>query len=289
MARGAPLPLRLLFWIGGILLPDAIGGFIARRMFRPRRRATEMSALLASVRQRCLRSGQEQVPYWLWSRPGARSTALLVHGWEGSADDLTEFVPALSRQGFNVVAFDAPAHARASGTTTDVRQMAEAVAAVIAEMAALELPVRAVVAHSLGAAAVTIALADGRACIDRLVMLAPAGEIALEVEKIRAALWLPAAALRALIARVEQRYGQPLQACSTAATAKRLPMPVLVIHDRDDPLTPLASAQALAAAIPRARLTITQGLGHRRILGDPAVLAQVAVFCAEVREKRLCA
>ena len=281
--------LRLLFWIGGILLPGTIGGFVARRMFRPRRRAAEMSALLASVRQRCLSGGREQIPYWLWSRPGARSTVLLVHGWEGSADDLTELVPALSRQGFNVVAFDGPAHARASGTTTDVRQMAEAVAAVIAEMATLELPVRAVVAHSLGAAAATIALADGRAGIDRLVMLAPAGELALEVEKIRAALWLPAAALRVLIARVEQRYGQPLQACSTASMAKRLPMPVLVIHDRDDPLTPLASAQALAAVIPQARLTITQGLGHRRILRDPAVLAQVAGFCAEGREKRLCA
>jgi len=167
--------------------------------------------------------------------------------------------------------------------------MAEAVAAVIAEMAEQELPVRTVVAHSLGAAAATIALADGQACIDRLVMLAPAGELALDIEKIRAALWLPAAALRVLIARVEQRYGQPLQACSTAAMAKHLSMPVLVIHDRDDPLTPLASAQALAAALPQARLTITQGLGHRRILRDPEVLAQAARFCAEGCEKRLCA
>jgi pimeloyl-ACP methyl ester carboxylesterase len=50
---------------------------------------------------------------------------------------------------------------------------------------------------------------------------------------------------------------------------------VLIVHDRDDRAAPLAAAQALADALPAARLHITEGLSHRRVLSDPSVLATV--------------
>lgn len=53
------------------------------------------------------------------------------------------------------------------------------------------------------------------------------------------------------------------------------PLPTLVVHDVGDRQTPYADAQRLVEGLPDARLVTTQGLGHRRILSDPAVLAQV--------------
>ena len=39
-------------------------------------------------------------------------------------------------------------------------------------------------------------------------------------------------------------------------------MPATVIHGRDDPLLPLAHGQALARALPQARLQVIEGMGH---------------------------
>jgi pimeloyl-ACP methyl ester carboxylesterase len=54
--------------------------------------------------------------------------------------------------------------------------------------------------------------------------------------------------------------------------------PLLLIHDRQDAETGWADSDAIARAWPGARLVTTTGLGHRRILRDPAVIAEVAGF-----------
>ncbi|MFN3417424.1 MAG: hypothetical protein ACK4ZD_14040 [Caldimonas sp.] len=46
-------------------------------------------------------------------------------------------------------------------------------------------------------------------------------------------------------------------------------------RDRDDLTVPVADGERLAAALPGSRLMLTSGLGHRRTLQDPAVVAEV--------------
>jgi len=55
----------------------------------------------------------------------------------------------------------------------------------------------------------------------------------------------------------------------------------LVIHDRDDDEVPLADGRAIAAGWPQARLEVTVGLGHRRVLRDEGVRAMVAAHLAD--------
>jgi pimeloyl-ACP methyl ester carboxylesterase len=43
---------------------------------------------------------------------------------------------------------------------------------------------------------------------------------------------------------------------------RRIGVPVLVVHGRNDPILPLANGQALAAGIPGARLEVLDGVGH---------------------------
>jgi hypothetical protein len=62
-----------------------------------------------------------------------------------------------------------------------------------------------------------------------------------------------------------------------ARCAPPIPPALLVVHDRDDPEVPLAAGSAVAEAW-RARLDVTSGLGHRRILRDEAVVSAVVEF-----------
>ena len=53
---------------------------------------------------------------------------------------------------------------------------------------------------------------------------------------------------------------------------------LLVFHDHDDREVPFAHGDRLAATWPDAELRTTEGLGHRRILRDPDVLAEAVAF-----------
>jgi pimeloyl-ACP methyl ester carboxylesterase len=55
----------------------------------------------------------------------------------------------------------------------------------------------------------------------------------------------------------------------------RVAQPTLVLHDADDRTAPLATGRALAGALRHGHLQVTQGLGHRRILEDAAVVDAV--------------
>ena len=58
------------------------------------------------------------------------------------------------------------------------------------------------------------------------------------------------------------------------------PVPTLVIADRDDRQTPYAGVEDFARSI-RAPLLTTDGLGHRKILRDAAVVKAVVDFVRE--------
>jgi pimeloyl-ACP methyl ester carboxylesterase len=66
----------------------------------------------------------------------------------------------------------------------------------------------------------------------------------------------------------------------TGMARQMTPPPVLVVHDRDDRETAWSGGRDLSRAWPDARLLTTSGLGHRRILSDPKVVAEVVRFVA---------
>jgi pimeloyl-ACP methyl ester carboxylesterase len=55
-------------------------------------------------------------------------------------------------------------------------------------------------------------------------------------------------------------------------------MAALLIHDHGDPDVPYRNAEEIAAAWPGARVLATEGLGHRAVLRDPAVVRSAVAF-----------
>ena len=136
----------------------------------------------------------------------------------------------------------------------------------------------AIVAHSLGATATAVALCDGLAA-ERVVFLAPMASAAAYARDLTAVLGAGPRTLCRLLRRIERRAGVPLRHFEVPELGRAVAMPpTLVVHDRDDASTDVGDGEAIAAAWPRAELTVTTGLGHRRILRDPGVVAQVVDF-----------
>jgi pimeloyl-ACP methyl ester carboxylesterase len=205
-------------------------------------------------------------------RLGEGPAVLLVHGWGGRAGQLAAFAGPLAAAGCAVVGFDAPAHGASSGRVATVPEVAAAIAAVARAHGA-----RAAIGHSMGGAAVAYALSRGLA-LDAAVLVAAPRAPAGYFDRFCAALDLRPSMREAARRRIERRVGARMADLDVVAAAPALATPALVVHDRGDGEVPFADGAAIAAAWPGARLLATDGLGHRRLLRDPAVVAEAVAF-----------
>jgi pimeloyl-ACP methyl ester carboxylesterase len=208
-------------------------------------------------------------------RRGDGPAVLLVHGWGGRGGQLAALAPPLLAAGASVVGFDGPAHGRSGGQLASLPRLAEAATRVARAFGA-----RAAIGHSFGAAALGLALARGLS-LDAVALVAAPRSPALYFERFCADMRLRPAARDAFRRRLEERVGIAMADLEAARVVSALATPALVVHDRDDREVPFEDAIAIAAAWPGARLLATEGLGHRRVLRDPVVAADVARFVVE--------
>ena len=221
--------------------------------------------------------------YGEWGNP----TAYLVHGWGGWWQQLSAHVQPLVDRGLCVVAFDAPSHgdsgpgANGSRSTTFV-EMAQALTAVVAEFGRPTV----VVAHSAGGMATLHALGHG-VSPDSLVLIAPPRSVEGMLGLFGDALGVGQRTRDVMVRRAERRVGLAMTELDLISMAARRPsLPhLLVVHDRDDVEAEVAGAVALTDAWHDARLLLTDGLGHRRVMWDPAVVGRVSGFVGQAAER----
>jgi pimeloyl-ACP methyl ester carboxylesterase len=283
-----PPGLRAAFGALDALSP-ALAARLAEPLFLRTRRypvpAREV-AVLQGAERHALATSRGPAVAWVWGRPAPAArpapTAFLVHGWEGRGSQLGAFVEPLRRAGFRVVAIDAPGHGEAPGRSSSL----PAIAAALEAAAERWKPPAALVAHSAGAVAATFALARGLA-VERAVFVAAGADLLGYTAWFAALLGLGERARRRLAERIERRIGVPYAALEPLERAPEMTAPLLAFSDRDDPEAPLATAERLVRSWPGAELRVTESLGHRRILWDPAVVRTAVSFLAEASGESL--
>jgi len=203
----------------------------------------------------------------------------LVHGWGGWRGQLGSFVAPLVAAGHRVVGFDAPGHGdSAPGVLGARRGNAAEFAQALTDVVAAHGPAAGVIAHSLGGATAALAVHDG-APVARLAVIAPSPDLIRMTEGLSVHLGYGAQTHQRFLAQLAARAERPL-ADFDMTTLDVRGTPALIVHDRLDKEVPYADGARLAAAWPRAEFVTTEGLGHQRILHDPAVIERVARFVA---------
>jgi pimeloyl-ACP methyl ester carboxylesterase len=127
---------------------------------------------------------------------------------------------------------------------------------------------------------VVLALRRGLRC-ERLVFLGPAADPPAWIEPFARRLGITPRIQEDLRTRSERRIGVRWDELAIPPQAAAFDLPLLVIHDRDDAEVPWTDGSTIAAAWPGARLVSTSGLGHYRLLRDPATVAEAIAFVAE--------
>lgn len=269
---------RVAAWLGAGLrlahaLRPALGTRLAARLFftpLPGKRVARR--LAAPPGWQIERWPFERASLTVYRRagPGAGRRVLLLHGWGGHALQLLPLAETLRADGFDPVLLDFPAHGRSDGGRSTLPQFLRALEYAVARLG----PIDAVVAHSLGALAAAAALQRGLAW-RRLVLLAPSPPPRQVLGWFARGLGLDPARRERMQAHIEASEGLLLDRFEPEQLGPALQLPTLIVHDRADRVAPFDASRRLAALGAGVRLWPTEGLGHRRLLGDAEVAAAV--------------
>jgi pimeloyl-ACP methyl ester carboxylesterase len=210
---------------------------------------------------------------------GAKSRVLLVHGWGSRSNYLAAMIDGLTAGGAEVVALDWPGHGASPGRSLTMPAAVRAIDAAWRQFGGFD----AAVGHSFGGA--SLACAAGGVVDDvpsrvagKMVLIGAPSEMTWLFKGFGRYLRLSAKAQAALEDMVMRLSGRTLEEFDAARIVGMLSTPVLVIHAEDDKEVSADHARRYAAAGGNIDLEWANGLGHRRIVSAPAVIARINAF-----------
>ena len=203
----------------------------------------------------------------------SKKKILLVHGWSGRGTQLFKIADELQKAGYSTISFDAPAHGKSPGKMTIMTDFI----ATILEIDKQQGPFEAAIGHSLGGMSVLNSIKEGFK-VNHAVVIG-SGDIVQDIlDDFVAKLELKPNISTLLRLHFEKKYNEEMNNYSAYLAAAKTNIPVLVIHDHNDPEVPVKAGIHIHKYLRNGELMLTQGLGHRKILGHNAVIENIIQF-----------
>ena len=263
--------VRAYFALASRLLPD-LARRQAERLFTVPPRYAGRRAHPVDARRETVIAGKHSLAVWQAGPPAAKAV-LLVHGWGGRGVQMGSFVAPLLASGYRVVWFDQPGHGESGRSAVTLPDFVRALEA----LAATHGPFEAAIGHSIGAAALGVAMRRGLQ-LGRVVFISPPASISEYAHNFARLLGITPSIRDAMRRRLEQRYGVRFADIDRIDELAQFRLPALFVHDSGDAEVPFEHTLRLSKRMPGARLIKTYGLGHHRVLRDHAVVRAAIDF-----------
>ncbi|MEQ9186827.1 MAG: alpha/beta hydrolase [Cryomorphaceae bacterium] len=214
--------------------------------------------------QRKIKVGENDV--MVYSK-GEGPEVLCLHGWSGQSMQFKAMAERIVSAGYTCVLIDAPGHGQSTGGTTNMFEFAEAFGAVWDE---LDHPVAAI-GHSLGAASISYAVAEGMSIPAFASFGAPVVAADIISEFLRR---INGSSITSdgIEQRTLSQFGRSFESVTMQHTFKEVQCPVLGIHGVADIDVPVSHLKVLQTIRPDMEAHVFEGMGHRRILKDERTL-----------------
>ncbi|MEL6638419.1 MAG: alpha/beta fold hydrolase, partial [Bacteroidota bacterium] len=211
---------------------------------------------------------------YTWN-PKASRSLLLLHGWESNAARWGMLIPYLTRAAWCVHAIDAPAHGASSNELFDMIQYADAIAAT-----ARDRQPQVMIGHSVGGATLAYYLSHyAPEPLDQVILMGLPISLRTMIQSFQRTLGMNRRSQRGMDLAFENQFQHSIDYFSTVEFCSAIPFPTLLIHDRDDQLTPLAGGMACYEALPHGENFLTEGFGHS--LQDVSVYQRIIDYLDE--------
>ena len=201
---------------------------------------------------------------------------LIAHGFESSSRNFDQYIPPLLEKGYEVLAFDAPAHGQSGGKKITLPAYIKS----LQTIHELYGPVQSFMGHSLGGLALTLlieTLPHDEAI--KLVLVAPPCEMVSAVDAFFQLLQTGKEVRKEFDDLSYELFDRPFSWYSLRRALHQVHADILWLQDEEDKITPLEDVLPVREdQHPNVEFVITKGLGHRKIYRDPAVIARIVDF-----------
>ncbi|MBK6379692.1 MAG: alpha/beta hydrolase [Chitinophagaceae bacterium] len=211
-----------------------------------------------------------------WNHPQPQK-ALILHGFGSAAHKFEDYALLLIEKGFEVLAFDAPAHGNSEGDTTNAIEYSEMIQEVMERFG----PIENFIAHSFGGISLSLALEQvTHDANTKVVFIAPATETTSAVDGAFKMLKLKNETVRNEFEKIILNLtGKNVAWFSMRRAMDHIKASILWVHDEEDDITPWADALKVKEDNhPNIKFVCTKGLGHRKIYHDDNIKKQVIDF-----------
>jgi len=253
--------------------------YFDRIFFTPFRYKTPIRELATenAAEKFTITSNKNKIQCYQWGDP-SKPYVLVMHGWAGRATQFRKFIPLFVDGGYRIIGFDGPAHGKSEGKRTTIADFSEA----MNKLAAVKGNPAAIIAHSFGGGASLYAIADGFP-VKKLINIASpsiADRIIQSYLKVIGGSMKVGEGFKKF---VRDKYGKSFEEFTALELIKKVPadFKFMIVHDKDDREVDLVHVEELVKTYPAARLELTSGLGHNRILKDELVILSCLAFIKE--------
>ncbi|HYV53524.1 MAG TPA: alpha/beta fold hydrolase, partial [Chitinophagaceae bacterium] len=211
-----------------------------------------------------------------WNKGGTRKV-LIIHGFESTAINFEAYVQPLMQKGYEVLAFDAPAHGHSSGKKITAIVYRDLIKYIDQHYG----PIQSYMGHSLGGFVLSLAMAEMPHDENyRAVFIAPSAETSSAISSFLQFLHVNDDEVRKEFDNhIGQISGHPVEWFTISRAMKDIKAKVLWLHDEGDVVTPFKDALKVKAEnYPNLQFVFTKGLGHSRIYRDPDVIRRIVEF-----------
>lgn len=203
----------------------------------------------------------------------SKKKVLLVHGWSGRSTQLFAFADKLLENGFMVISFDGPAHGKSTGRTTMMPEFLKTIEKINTTFG----PFEAAIGHSFGATSLYNAAATFLD-IKTFIAIGSGDRISEIISNFAKNLYLNEKSAKKIQLGLEKKWVIHLDDFSSSNVAKKIKIPVLVVHDKTDGDVPVSCAYKIRQNLEKGSLFITNGLGHTKILRNNEVVHKSIKF-----------
>lgn len=216
-----------------------------------------------------------QIRGYRWNHP-AHKKVLVVHGFESSSRNFDRYISSLIKKGYEVLAFDAPAHGNSDGKRINLPLYVQTVREIYQKYG----PIESFLAHSYGGLIVAhfleSVLHDDSV---KAVLIAPATETVSTIESFFRFLHIDERIRKPFDKLIYNKSGYWPDYYSIRRAMHNIKAQILWFHDIEDDMTPVDDALKVEGdKHPNIRFRITKGLGHRKIYRDNKVVKEVVDF-----------
>lgn len=210
-----------------------------------------------------------------WKSTSGAKKVLICHGFQSRAYKFEKYVRLLLQAGYEVLAFDAPAHGLSKGKQINAFLYSR----LILEVEKNYGPLYALICHSLGGLAAGFAFEEMNQTHKKLVLIAPASETTTAVKQFFSLFPLTEPAREAFDKIIFNIREHEIPWYSLNRAIRNIHCPVLWIHDIGDKQCIYSDTEpSRNGNIQNLQFITTENLGHNKIYRDSSVQQQVMNF-----------